>query len=324
MLVTICYVVANYVVLYNWVSYFIVCIFSVLIIFILFRNNKILSNLIKKYAIANTYIFRVLFICSFAVVFGMVRMMCVENNRKNIRDLEDKVISVEGYIAKIGEKEKTYELTIKNNNIKVLSYIEKKSIGENIWDNLNIGDKIRFKTSLLKFKPSSNLGQFNEYKYYTEQLNYDYKCYIDTYDVVSSYKCGRIYYKISNELYKIRLKISNRINRLYSKTNNIAGVLNAMLLGEKLYLNENTKELYSMAGISHILAISGLHITLIGMGLYRILRNFRINMYMASVLSVGILVLYGIMSGMSVATYRAVFLMCFTLLCKFFFRIVDV
>ena len=46
-----------------------------------------------------------------------------------------------------------------------------------------------------------------------------------------------------------------------------------MLLGEKSVLSEETKELYQNAGISHILAISGLHISMIGMGLYAFLRK---------------------------------------------------
>lgn len=43
------------------------------------------------------------------------------------------------------------------------------------------------------------------------------------------------------------------------------GVLSTMLLGEKNLLDAEVKQLYRTAGISHILAISGLHIAVIGM-----------------------------------------------------------
>lgn len=49
------------------------------------------------------------------------------------------------------------------------------------------------------------------------------------------------------------------------------GVLSTMLLGEKNLLDAEVKQLYRTAGISHILAISGLHIAVIGMTLYRLL-----------------------------------------------------
>ncbi len=41
------------------------------------------------------------------------------------------------------------------------------------------------------------------------------------------------------------------------------GVIAAMALGDKTVLNKDTKEIYSIAGASHVLAISGLHISII-------------------------------------------------------------
>ena len=42
------------------------------------------------------------------------------------------------------------------------------------------------------------------------------------------------------------------------------GILAAMVLGEKAGMDSEVKELYQKSGISHLLAISGLHISLIG------------------------------------------------------------
>ena len=43
-----------------------------------------------------------------------------------------------------------------------------------------------------------------------------------------------------------------------------------MILGDKSNLEEDIKELYQQHGISHILAISGLHVSIIGISLYNI------------------------------------------------------
>ena len=47
-----------------------------------------------------------------------------------------------------------------------------------------------------------------------------------------------------------------------------AGVLGAMILGEKTYLPADRKEQFQKTGIGHLLAISGLHVSLLGAGLF--------------------------------------------------------
>ena len=52
-----------------------------------------------------------------------------------------------------------------------------------------------------------------------------------------------------------------------------AGAFEAIVLGDKTNLDPELKMRYQMAGIIHILAISGLHISLLGMGLYNLLKK---------------------------------------------------
>ena len=49
--------------------------------------------------------------------------------------------------------------------------------------------------------------------------------------------------------------------------------MSAILLGEKSELDAQMKALYQKSGIGHILAISGLHMSFIGMGFYGLLRR---------------------------------------------------
>lgn len=62
------------------------------------------------------------------------------------------------------------------------------------------------------------------------------------------------------------------------------GVLSAMLLGER-GSGCRDKSLYQRAGIAHVLAISGLHISLLGMGLYRLLRKRLHTRYVTAALA---------------------------------------
>lgn len=84
-----------------------------------------------------------------------------------------------------------------------------------------------------------------------------------------------------------------------------AAVLGAMLLGEKGFLDEEIKGLYQQNGIVHILAISGLHLTLLGMGFYRILERLHTPKSVNIILTIALMYCYGIMTGMGVSVVRA-------------------
>ncbi len=86
-----------------------------------------------------------------------------------------------------------------------------------------------------------------------------------------------------------------------------AGVLQAILLGEKSSLDGDIRRIYQQSGISHILAVSGLHISLFGMGLYGLLRKMagiRVSALAASLF----LLLYLWMIGFPVSAQRAVYM----------------
>ena len=86
-----------------------------------------------------------------------------------------------------------------------------------------------------------------------------------------------------------------------------------MLLGDKSIIDEDVKELYRQNGIGHLLAISGLHVTILCMGLKKLLSKLRVNEKAAIVIIVLFLLFYGLMTGFGVSTSRAVIMMLFAL-----------
>lgn len=76
--------------------------------------------------------------------------------------------------------------------------------------------------------------------------------------------------------------------------------------GEKEELDAEVKALYQKNGIAHILSISGLHITLLGMGVYRLLKRLGLPVRAAAVGGAMLLFIYGVMVGMSVSASRAI------------------
>ena len=60
------------------------------------------------------------------------------------------------------------------------------------------------------------------------------------------------------------------------------------------------KEEYQKNGIAHLLLISGLHISLVGMAVYKLIRKY-IGIMKASVISIAVIIMYLIMTGETVS-----------------------
>ncbi len=187
--------------------------------------------------------------------------------------------------------------------------------GGNLFQNLKIGNLISLSGTLYCFEKPGNPGQFNEYQYYLE-MGIDAKFFARSLTIQHT-NCKRI----QQQLHEIRVLFFQQLEKCCSEEE--AGIIAAMVLGDSSALSEDIKNLYQRNGIAHILAISGLHISLIGAGLFFILRRFIMPMKGAAVTSALLLVLYGELTGFSVSTTRAVLMMCCILLARFIGRRYD-
>ena len=87
-----------------------------------------------------------------------------------------------------------------------------------------------------------------------------------------------------------------------------------MVLGDRQLLEPEIKSLYQKTGISHILAISGLHVSIIGMGFYKMLQKQRVPLLLRSTLSAVAILVFAVLSGAGVSTKRAVLMFLLLLL----------
>ncbi len=104
-------------------------------------------------------------------------------------------------------------------------------------------------------------------------------------------------------LYACRKYLSLLLHTCYPEKE--ASVMGAMLLGERGTLDEEVKNLYQYNGIIHILAVSGLHLSVLGMGLYRLLDRLRVPKLVNIILTIIWMYCYGVMTGMGVSILRA-------------------
>ena len=159
-----------------------------------------------------------------------------------------------------------------------------------------IGQKVIISGIPRDFRKAENEGQFDELTYYRKM---GYLCRI-TNCRIEGYSGRRD--MLAEKLTRIKENTSEYFCRHMKGEN--GRVLSAVLLGKK-DMDEEIKDLYRNAGIAHILAISGLHVSLIGLTIYTLLRKAGLFPLLCFALSMILITLYGLMAGAGSSVVRA-------------------
>lgn len=167
-----------------------------------------------------------------------------------------------------------------------------------------IGNRVRVYGTFYLFEAAGNPGQFDAKEYYHGK-----GLFASVRAKKAEILSGDVR-PLGQALYLLRLKLRETLEALYPPEK--AGILAAMLLGDKELLEEDIKTLYQQNGISHILAISGLHISMLCMGFFRLLRRF-LPVRRATFLAVAFLAFYVMFTGAGTSSLRAG-IMCIVLL----------
>lgn len=221
-----------------------------------------------------------------------------------IRAKQGEVLAITGQAYKIEKREKHQAVYLKNNSILQIQKDQKQSFQESKFIlytdpeiQIHIGNAIRAAGELSFFQNARNPGNFDQKLYYQRQ------------DIHGSAWAKEVEV-VDDSIWKIRDWLSEfrsqwkkaLIQAMGEKDGN---VLSAMLLGEKSEMDPDTKELYQVSGIGHILAISGLHLSFIGIGAYRIFRRMTGSYTAGGIAGILLLVLYVMMIGVTISAVRA-------------------
>ena len=165
-------------------------------------------------------------------------------------------------------------------------------------DTVPLGAWVMVSGSFQAFSEASNPGEFDALSYYRSlgvggQLK----------KVVLLGKNGDRW-TIREAMYRLRQRLHERLYSVFPERE--ASVMAALLLGEKSDTDKELKNLYKRCGILHILSISSLHITIIGMSLYKTLRRTGLSVAPCAVAGAVLLLLYGFLTGFSVSACRAI------------------
>ena len=169
--------------------------------------------------------------------------------------------------------------------------------------NIHIGQKIMAEGELSFFDPAFNPGNFDRRAYYERQGIYA-SVWCEKMEIIAPDISV-----LSDGLYHFRQNINCVFEKYLSGEDSAA--LSAMLLGEKAGMDEELKELYQANGIGHVLAISGLHLSFIGIGMYKVLRRTTGSYPIGGIFGILFLMLYILMIGFTVSAVRALVMFLF-------------
>lgn len=269
------------------------------------RQSAQVAALYKKYILLFSY--------SIIFLFSYFNIYTRQNHKQNIIDryLNSK-ITVAGRVDKISEGDYSTKYFIHTTDRRIEGDIVVEFSKNR---NLKVGDVVNISGTLQLPKSADNPGQLNMREYYNS-LGYFY--------YFKNPKVQLI--KQSSWYMRALLTFKDRLKRVYIKCCDIedAGIMEAVFLGDKSDMDEELKEMFTAGGIGHILAISGLHISVMGMGLFKFLRKIGGGYPVSAALSFIFVVLYGILTGNSVSATRAIIMFSCAVLSKAVGRVYDV
>ncbi|MEE3468817.1 MAG: ComEC/Rec2 family competence protein, partial [Eubacterium sp.] len=176
------------------------------------------------------------------------------------------------------------------------------------FSHLQIGQTVSIYGDVRSFRKPGNPGQFNEAAYY-HSLGIDARMFASEVSIVSD----RVDH-VAMLLHNVRGFFRDAFYQALPEEQ--AGTITAMVMGDKSGLSRVVADLYRENGLAHVLAISGLHVSLIGIGLFELLRKYILPMRVSAIVTGVLLVLYGQLTGFSLPTRRAVIMTILVLLAR--------
>lgn len=159
------------------------------------------------------------------------------------------------------------------------------------------GDWVRCTGKLKAIEGSTNPGQFDSKTYYNS-LGIRYQFFGE-----------KLVRKRETPLsiYRLAGLAREKIDATYQKILSIEdyGILKAMFLGDKTDLSKEQKDLYQDSGAAHLLAVSGLHVSIVGGLLFRALRKRGCSYAFSCTAGSIVLIFYAVMTGFGNSVFRA-------------------
>ena len=260
-----------------------------------------------------------------------------EKREKSIGALTETYVEARGTITSIEEEDGTFEILLKDNRVyprsgkdrdKTDCFLipglmvtfkdfkkEEKNSSIVSLKGLGIGETVLIRGEGKAFSRARNPGEFNFWEFY-KAMGLDLKIYGKELVVLDPGKDPLL-----EGIRQVKLWIIETFYRLTGEKD--GGIFVAAVIGDKDGIPKEINDLYQKNGIAHLLAISGMHMSVIGLFFYRILRKMGLGYGRAGLAGSLLVILYGILTGNSPSVARAVIMMVITFLASYLGRTYD-
>ncbi len=283
------------------------------IILILYIVKQTLNKNFKKYIklIINK---KVVILIIIAFFIGFIKIIITELNYNKYYNLVNTNQTMIGVVIDCQENDYTYMYTIKGKdnifkNKKLLLYTSKNYV-------LEVGNLIKVK------------GQMQEIAERTNYKGFDYKTYLKTKSVFGIVKSSNIKVIKKNNInfiYKYAVQIRAEIKEIIGTNlpKDSASILTALIVGDKSNIDDDIVNNFKTSNLSHVLAISGLHISCVILGFDFIMKKIKMPFKCRAIVISLILALFITITGFTNSVVRASIMGIILLLSNVFYTKAD-
>lgn len=235
------------------------------------------------------------------ITFGSILFACLifivflQGNVLPQKALDSKTANIDFEIVDIEqETDDGYLYTVKTNKIYLTDSPQniKLKMKTNAKLSADYYDNVSALVSFYSYTDSA----FNSYGDYADGIYVRAKL-ISIDDITSDTKPPNYY------ILKLRLKIKKIITDNFDEDK--AGLAFSLLTGDKSILDDDIRNDFKVCGISHIIAVSGLHITLVCLLIYYILKFMNSPPWLSTSITFAVMIAYIGVSGYSKSAFRA-------------------
>ncbi|MDD6551084.1 MAG: DNA internalization-related competence protein ComEC/Rec2 [Lachnospiraceae bacterium] len=275
---------AVFTVLYN--DFFLIAVPFCLLPFAFYRRKKI-----------HAVILSVMIVISFAAGILSASMRLSSYTDASRQLLSSNIPTIYGRVTSkdVTENGIRHTITLHGQGTKVTALIDKS---------IPLGTGVKVKGDMEAPESLRNPGCFDEKSYYRAL---SIICQVKNADIEpvagGDHFMIRLYYHIMEILWCIKYLMQAVFTA--SLPGEEGPLLASLCIGTKSLLDPDVKEMFQNAGISHILAISGLHISIVGSVVFKLFKRIGIRVRVAAVISSVFVFFYAVSISDSVSARRA-------------------
>ncbi len=260
----------------------------------------------------------------FFLVGGIHLVRAEQLDRRAIYPYRDEFVTVTAEViseAKYSEKTRETNFTARVTELSFLK--ETVSLRENVRFSLPAGEKVpaygeTFRGVCLLSIPERS-----------KEESFDYALYLKANDISFSGELergtveilGKFPLSFTEKLHLINKQCGVFVSEKFPKE--AAGLVRAVALGDTSGMSDEFRQKLSVSGLSHMTAVSGMHVTVLISCLYAVLSILKRNKYRYMIPAGGAILLFMLFTGASPSVVRATVMSLLSLLAFFCFRRAD-